>query len=151
VLREAANALPSGVGHVWLEGIAALPPSNEDDDGERAPTAVERLRRTIAAAEAVLTATPEYNGSMPGGLKNAVDWASRRLPDNAWRDTPVAVIGASTGISAPARRFAAAAPRGTRPVIGTHHEPGSRPPRRGANCVPTRVKAQAIDPQARVS
>jgi chromate reductase, NAD(P)H dehydrogenase (quinone) len=46
----------------------------------------------------VLIATPEYNGSIPGGLKNAVDWASRPFPDNAWRDKPVAVIGASTGI-----------------------------------------------------
>ena len=98
LLREAANALPSGVGHGWLDGIAALPPYSEDDDGERAPAAVERLRRTIAAAEAVLIATPEYNGSIPGGLKNAVDWASRPFPDNAWRDKPVAVIGASTGI-----------------------------------------------------
>ena len=98
LLREAANALPSGVNHKWLDGIAALPPYSEDDDGGRAPAAVERLRRTIAAADAVLIATPEYNGSIPGGLKNAVDWASRPYPDNAWRDKPVAVIGASTGI-----------------------------------------------------
>jgi chromate reductase len=98
LLREAANALPGGVGHVWLDGLAALPPYSEDDDGERPPAAVERLRRTIAAAAAVLIATPEYNGSIPGGLKNVVDWASRPFPDNAWRDKPVAVIGASTGI-----------------------------------------------------
>jgi chromate reductase, NAD(P)H dehydrogenase (quinone) len=98
LLREAANALPSGVGQVWLDGIAGLPPYREDDDRQRVPAAVERLRRTIAAAEAVLIATPEYNGSIPGGLKNAVDWASRPFPDNAWRDKPVAVIGASTGI-----------------------------------------------------
>jgi chromate reductase len=98
LLREAANALPSGVGHVWLDGIAGLPHYSEDADRERAPAAVERLRRTIAAADAVLIATPEYNGSIPGGLKNAVDWASRPFPLNAWRDTPVAVIGASTGI-----------------------------------------------------
>jgi chromate reductase, NAD(P)H dehydrogenase (quinone) len=64
----------------------------------RRPRPFERLRCTIAAAEAVLIATPEYNGSVPGGLKNAVDWASRPFPDNAWRDKPVAVIGASTGI-----------------------------------------------------
>jgi chromate reductase, NAD(P)H dehydrogenase (quinone) len=98
LLRAAANALPSGVGHVWLDGIAALPPYSEDDDGERAPAAVESLRRTIAAAQAVLIATPEYNGAIPGGLKNAVDWASRPFPLNAWRGKPVAVIGASTGI-----------------------------------------------------
>jgi chromate reductase, NAD(P)H dehydrogenase (quinone) len=98
LLRAAANALPSGVGHAWLDGIAALPAYCEDDDGERVPGAVERLRRTIAAADAVLIATPEYNGSIPGGLKNAVDWASRPFPDNAWRGKPVAVIGASGGI-----------------------------------------------------
>ena len=98
LLREAANALPRGVGHVWLDGLAWVPPYSEDDDGERASLAVERLRATIAAADAVLIATPEYNGSIPGGLKSVVDWASRPFPDNAWRDKPVAVIGASTGI-----------------------------------------------------
>jgi chromate reductase len=98
LLREAANALPSGVTHEWLTGIEALPVYSEDDDGERPPAAVERLREMIAAAEALLIATPEYNGSVPGGLKNAVDWASRPFPDNALRDKPVAVIGASTGI-----------------------------------------------------
>jgi chromate reductase len=98
LLRAAANALPSRVGHVWLDGLAGLPHYSEDDDGGRAPAAVERLRRAIAAADAVLIATPEYDGSIPGVLKNALDWASRPFPDNAWRDTPVAVIGASTGI-----------------------------------------------------
>jgi chromate reductase len=98
LLREAANALPNHVAHMWLDGLAALPSYSEDDDAERAPAAVERLRATIAAADAVLIATPEYNGSIPGGLKNVVDWASRPFPDNAWRDKPVAVIGASTGI-----------------------------------------------------
>jgi chromate reductase len=97
LLRAAADALPRGVEHAWLGGIAALPLYSEDDDG-RPPAAVVRLRRTIAAAPAVLIATPEYNGSIPGGLKNAVDWASRPYPDNAWRDKPVAVIGASTGL-----------------------------------------------------
>jgi chromate reductase, NAD(P)H dehydrogenase (quinone) len=95
LLRAAANVLPDGVDHTWLDGIAALPPYNED---ERPPAAVERLRDTIAAADAILIAAPEYNGSIPGGLKNAVDWASRPFPDNAWRDKPVAVIGASTGL-----------------------------------------------------
>jgi chromate reductase, NAD(P)H dehydrogenase (quinone) len=98
LLRAAAHALPRGVTHEWLHGIAALPHYSEDDDGERPPAAVERLRRTIAAAEAVLIATPEYNGTIPGGLKNAVDWASRPFPDNALREKPVVVIGASTGI-----------------------------------------------------
>jgi chromate reductase, NAD(P)H dehydrogenase (quinone) len=98
LLAQAANAPASGAAPAWLDGIAGLPPYSEDADGERAPAAVERLRRTIAAAGAVLIATPEYNGSIPGALKNAVDWASRPFPGNAWRDKPVAVIGASTGI-----------------------------------------------------
>jgi chromate reductase len=98
LLRAAADALPSGVRPVWLDGLAGLPHYSEDDDGERPPARVERLRRTIGAAGAVLIATPEHNGSIPGALKNAVDWASRPFPDNAWRDTPVAVIGASTGL-----------------------------------------------------
>jgi chromate reductase len=98
LLRAAAGALPPGVGQAWLAGIAGLPPYGEDDDGEQVPAAVQRLRGTIAAAEAVLIATPEYNGAVPGGLKNAVDWASRPFPDNALCDKPVAVIGASTGI-----------------------------------------------------
>jgi chromate reductase len=98
LLREAAKALPDDVAHMWLDGIAALPPYSEDDDGDRAPAVVQRLRAMIASVDAVLLATPEYNGAIPGGLKNAVDWASRPFPGNAWRDKPVAVIGASTGI-----------------------------------------------------
>ena len=66
-----------------------------------APEAVQRLRDAIAKADAVLIATPEYNSSLPGQLKNALDWASRPFPGNALRNKPVAVIGASTGCSAP--------------------------------------------------
>jgi chromate reductase, NAD(P)H dehydrogenase (quinone) len=94
LLRAADSLLGGGV---WLDGIEPLPPYSEDDDREPAPAAVARLRGAIAAAGAVLIATPEYNGSVPGPLKNAVDWASRPFPDNAWRGKPVAVIGASTG------------------------------------------------------
>ena len=98
LLREAATALPDGVGHRWLEGVAALPPYSEDHEGARAPASAAAVRLSIATAGAVLVATPEYNGAIPGGLKNVVDWASRPFPDNAWRDKPVAVIGASTGL-----------------------------------------------------
>jgi chromate reductase len=59
---------------------------------------VARLRSAIAGADAILIATPEYNASIPGALKNAIDWASRPYPDNVLRGRPVAVIGASTGI-----------------------------------------------------
>ena len=59
---------------------------------------MQRLRDAIAEADAVLIATPEYNSSLPGQLKNALDWASRPFPENALRNKPVAVIGASTGM-----------------------------------------------------
>jgi chromate reductase, NAD(P)H dehydrogenase (quinone) len=96
LLRVAAKALPAGASHAWLDGIARLPAYNEDDEGERLPEAVRRIRRTIAAADAVLIATPEYNGTVPGALGNVIDWTSRPSARNAWRDRPVAVIGAST-------------------------------------------------------
>jgi chromate reductase len=67
-------------------------------DTELPQPAVARLRQAIASADGVLIATPEYNGSIPGALKNALDWASRPFPDNSLRGKPVAVIGASTGL-----------------------------------------------------
>lgn len=73
-----------------------VPPYDEDDDGEDAPLAVGDLREAIARADAVLIATPEYNGSIPGQLKNAFDWVSRPIATNPMRNKPVAVIGAST-------------------------------------------------------
>jgi chromate reductase len=98
LLRAATNALPPGAELELFDGLAALPPYNEDADVEPGPDAVEHLRERIAAADAVLIATPEYNASIPGVLKNAIDWASRPFPDNALRGQPVAVIGASTGL-----------------------------------------------------
>ena len=62
------------------------------------PPPVERLRAGIETADALLIATPEYNASIPGQLKNALDWASRPYPDSALRHKPVAVVGASTGL-----------------------------------------------------
>jgi chromate reductase, NAD(P)H dehydrogenase (quinone) len=98
LLRAAADALPPGVELELFDGLEALPPYNEDTDLSPGPDAVEHLRERIAAADAVLIATPEYNASIPGVLKNAIDWASRPFPDNALRGQPVAVIGASTGL-----------------------------------------------------
>jgi chromate reductase len=96
--RAAAELAPDGV-HVELyDGLGELPHYHADVDGADTPTSVRELRRRIAEADAVLFVTPEYNGSIPGVLKNAVDWASRpaRRESALWGKT-VAVAGASTG------------------------------------------------------
>jgi chromate reductase len=80
------------------DGLRELPPYDPGLDVEPADPAVARLRQAIADADGVLIATPEYNGSIPGVLKNALDWASRPFPDNSLRGKPAAVIGASTGL-----------------------------------------------------
>ncbi|HEV7452019.1 MAG TPA: NAD(P)H-dependent oxidoreductase [Pseudonocardiaceae bacterium] len=95
LLEAAAAELPPGVTLEMFEGLAEVPPYNEDD---AAPGVVRALRDAITAAGAVLIATPEYNGSVPGQLKNALDWASRPFLDNSLRNKPVAVMGASTGL-----------------------------------------------------
>jgi chromate reductase len=97
LLLEAAELLPGGFELELFDGLKAVPPYDEDDDIEHAPEAVAALRNAIAGADAVLFATPEYNGSVPGQLKNAVDWASRPTGAGALVGKPVAVIGASTG------------------------------------------------------
>ena len=81
---------------VW-DGLKAVPPYDQDDEDGTPPFAVARLRSAIAEADAVLFATPEYNASIPGQLKNALDWVSRPLATNTLRNKPVAVVGASTG------------------------------------------------------
>jgi chromate reductase, NAD(P)H dehydrogenase (quinone) len=98
LLRAAAELLPSGAELEVFDGLKAIPPYDADDDVEQAPEAVAALRTAIEDADAVLVATPEYNASIPGVLKNAIDWASRPFPDNVLRGKPVAVIGASTGL-----------------------------------------------------
>jgi chromate reductase len=98
LLLAAAEELPEDVEFELFDGLKALPPYDEDDDVEPAPAAVAKLRDAIEAADAVLIATPEYNSSIPGQLKNAIDWASRPLRDNALWGKPVAVVGASTGM-----------------------------------------------------
>ena len=95
LLRLTAEELPEGVELVVYEGLAQVPPYDQDLD-DLQPDEVERLKAEIAAADAVLVATPEFNGSMPGQLKNAFDWVSRPLAENPIRSKPVAVIGAST-------------------------------------------------------
>ena len=98
LLRAAAKLLPPGVEIELYDRLADIPPYDPDHDGEVPPEAVVQLRRVIAAADGVLIATPEYNGSVPGVLKNALDWGSRPFPENALRGKPVAVLGASTGL-----------------------------------------------------
>lgn len=99
LLEAAAAGLPRAVTFEVYEGLADVSPYDEDSDGDgAAPEAVRALREEIAAADAVLISTPEYNASVPGHLKNALDWASRPFPNNALRNKPVAVVGASTGL-----------------------------------------------------
>lgn len=98
LLRAAAELLPPGVELEIYDGLRELPPYDPDLDVEPVHPAAQRLREEIAEADGVLIATPEYNGSIPGPLKNALDWASRPFPHNSLRGKPVAVIGASTGL-----------------------------------------------------
>jgi chromate reductase, NAD(P)H dehydrogenase (quinone) len=98
LLRAAAELAPPSVELEIFEGLKDVPPYDEDDDVGAGPDGARRLREAIEAADAVLIATPEYNSSLPGQLKNAIDWASRPFRDNALRNKPVAVIGASTGM-----------------------------------------------------
>jgi len=99
LLRAAAEAAPEGVEVELAEPslVADLPLYDQDLDTGDAPDAVARLREEWDAADAILFATPEYNGSVPGGLKNAIDWASRPRLEAALTNKTVAVIGASTG------------------------------------------------------
>ena len=97
LLREAAELAPAGVELELYEGLELLPPYNEDVDHGNPPAEAVRLREAIAAADGLLIATPEYNGSIPGQLKNAVDWASRPVRSGAIWGKPVAVVGATTG------------------------------------------------------
>jgi chromate reductase, NAD(P)H dehydrogenase (quinone) len=97
LLRAAATLLPSGVEFELYEGLKDIPPYDEDEDKSRVAS-VQRLKERIAAADAVIFATPEYNHSIPGHLKNALDWVSRPLADTPLKGKPVAVIGASTGM-----------------------------------------------------
>ena len=95
LLRAAAEA--AGPDIELYDGLKDVPPYDEDDDVHPRPAAVARLNVEIEAADAVLFSTPEYNSSIPGQLKNAIDWISRPLATNALRNKPVAVVGASTG------------------------------------------------------
>ncbi len=98
LLRAAAERLPAGVELVPFERLAEIPPYDEDVELEGVPDAVADLREAIVAADAVLVATPEYNHSIPGQLKNGLDWASRPAGQSSLNGKPAATIGASTGM-----------------------------------------------------
>jgi len=97
LLRAAAEAAGPDIEFVLYDGLKQIPPYDEDDDVDPRPESVARLNEAIAAADAVFLSTPEYNSSIPGQLKNAIDWVSRPVATNALRNKPVAVVGASTG------------------------------------------------------
>jgi chromate reductase len=98
LLREAAERLPAGAELVEFDRLGEIPPYDADVEAEGTPEPVEALRQAMREADAVLVATPEYNHSIPGALKNALDWASRPAGQSALTGKPAAVIGASTGM-----------------------------------------------------
>jgi NAD(P)H-dependent FMN reductase len=93
----AVETAPEGVNLTVFDGLGELPFYNEDIDNTQAPAPATRLRTAAAQADAALVVTPEYNGSLPAVIKNAIDWLSRPFGNGALKDKPVAVIGASLG------------------------------------------------------
>ena len=99
LLQAAAAVAPDGVDISLYDGLKEIPPYDADDDvpGEQ-PLSVARFKNALEESDAVLIATPEYNSSIPGMLKNALDWASRPLAESPVRNKPVAVLSSSTGM-----------------------------------------------------
>src|SRR4029450_2997860 len=97
LLRAAAEMLPREVEFEQWSDLKTAPPYDQDDDMEGGPAAVNELKAAIAEADAVLFATPEYNASIPGVLKNALDWVSRPPKTTPLRNKPVAGVAASPG------------------------------------------------------
>src|SRR5215471_18600738 len=128
LLRAAASHVPPGLRLTIWEALATVPPFSEDLEAASAPGAVAELRQLIGAADAVLIVTPEYNGSVPGQLKNALDWASRPRGAAVLEGKPAAVISAS-----PSPRGGAGALADLRKILfvagANVAEPGWRCPR----------------------
>jgi len=97
LLRALREEAPAGVEIGIWPGLKAIPPYDGDDDVVPGPAAVEAFRELVRESDAVFFATPEYNSSVPGALKNALDWASRPLATNSFRNKPVAVVSSSAG------------------------------------------------------
>jgi chromate reductase len=100
-LRAATQLVPEGAAIDVFE-LDGIPGFNQDDE-QNPPAKVVELKRRIREVDAILFVTPEYNYSVPGVLKNAIDWASRPYGDSAWNGKPAAIIGASVGSIATAR------------------------------------------------
>jgi chromate reductase len=100
-LRAAQDLAPEGA-TIEIFDLQGIPPFNQDEE-QPLPGHVADFKAKIRAADAILVITPEYNYSIPGVLKNAIDWASRPYGDNAWEGKPVAVMGASIGTLGTAR------------------------------------------------
>lgn len=100
-LREAQKLVPAGA-RLEIFDLEGIPVFNEDDE-KNVPQRVTEFKQRIRAADAILIVTPEYNYSIPGPLKNAIDWASRPYGDSAWNGKPVAVMGASVRATGTAR------------------------------------------------
>jgi len=98
LLRAAGDLLPGEAELVEFDGLKLILSFDEDDERGGRSDSVQALFDAIASADAVLVATPEYNHSIPGGLKNALDWASRPHSENPLRNKPALVVGASTGL-----------------------------------------------------
>jgi len=99
LLRTAAERLPAGAELVAFGRLRDVPPYDEDIEAAGpVPDAVRELREAVRGADAVLIATPEYNHSIPGALKNALDWVSRPAGESALRGIPAAAVGASSGM-----------------------------------------------------
>jgi len=97
LLRIAAEEAPVGIEIELWDGLASIPPYDADLDTDLAPQPVRELRDAIASADGLIFATPEYNSSIPGVLKNAIDWASRPRATTSLVGKPAAVMGATTG------------------------------------------------------
>jgi len=101
LLRAAQELAPDGATIETFE-LDGIPGFNQDEEGQP-PTKIVELKQRIRSADAILFVTPEYNYSVPGVLKNAIDWASRPYGDSAWNGKPVAIMGASVGTIGTAR------------------------------------------------
>ncbi len=101
ILRAATELVPPGV-EIEIFDLEGIPPFNQDLD-QQAPDRVKEFKAKIRSADAILIATPEYNYSIPGVLKNAIDWGSRPYGDNSFEGKAVAIMGASPGMLGTAR------------------------------------------------